>query len=117
MPKIDLDLFGNLSRLELIDRPAQEAKSLWFDFIRQLNDTSAVPLTINLQRPAFRSIPQLIKKPKIRTSFGKAGSTIRLSHPVVALDSNDRKQNGVSFPVRIRRGDVCRAAKVRPEQN
>jgi hypothetical protein len=37
VPKIDLDPFGNLSRPELIHRPAQEAKSLWCWIIEQLN--------------------------------------------------------------------------------
>jgi hypothetical protein len=35
--KIDLGPFGNLSSFELIDRPAHEAKSLWFCIIEQLN--------------------------------------------------------------------------------
>ena len=78
--KINLHPSGGLGSLQLIG-PLKKPKLCCSE--SSSNSTAheksprAVPSTINLQRPAFRFILQLVTKPESETSTAKAGSSKR----------------------------------------
>ena len=64
---------------------------------------SAMPSTINLQRPALRFILSSTHQEAQDPNQHRENwfQEMDLGVPLIALDSNDRQQFGVSFPVLI----------------